>query len=211
MPTESCSWIASFAPHASSVVLSSTPVFRYEREARYGTGVVVESFGTVACIGPAPIDADQMQKYEQTERRGRVKILSIRRPWRGCAMSEMRLPLVRPHVGVLGATVREYVGASILETRAGNPWWIPPIEVSRMCGYGHRGLRRRHAFKTSARNRARWALGRPRVRILHTCNNPLNSEKALSIRGVTHGSGRNQPFRRAGGRVRGRRRSIGFA
>src|SRR3954468_11631461 len=79
MPTESCSWIASFAPHASSVVLSSTPVFRYEREARYGTGVVVESFGTVACIGPAPIDADQMQKYEQTERRGRVKILSIRR------------------------------------------------------------------------------------------------------------------------------------
>src|SRR4051812_47349244 len=126
-------------------------------------------------------------------------------------MSEMRLPLVRPHVGVLGATVREYVGASILETRAGNPWWIPSIEVSRMCGSGHRGLRRRHAFKTSARNRARWALGRPRVRILHTCNNPLNSEKALSIRGVTHGSGRNQPFRRAGGRVRGRRRSIGFA
>src|SRR3954462_15583231 len=120
MPTESCSWIASFAPHACLVVPSSTPVFRYERRSSLRTGVVVESFGTVACIGPAPIDADQMQKYEQTERRGRVQILSIRRPGRGCAMSEMRPPLVRPHVGVLGATVREYVGTSILETRAGN-------------------------------------------------------------------------------------------
>src|SRR4051794_4389300 len=129
MPTESCSWIASFAPHASLVVPSSTPVFRYEREARYGTGVVVESFGTVACIGPAPIDADQMQKYEQTERPRESSILSIRRPRRGCAMSEMRLPLVRPHVGVLGATVREYVGASILETRGWEPL-VDPVDRS---------------------------------------------------------------------------------
>src|SRR4051794_23066079 len=124
MPTESCSWIASFAPHASLLVPSSTPVFRYEREARYGTGVVVESFGTVACIGPAPIDADQMQKYEQTERRGRVQILSIRRRGRGCAMSEMRLPLVRPHVGVLGATVRRICRSF----DNGNAGWEPLVD-----------------------------------------------------------------------------------